>query len=180
MTAEKAKWTLSHRLALALFLSWLIGSVVLAWHYFYVPFVPFTEDLKDAKLLEMKLKRESNGLVALHFIDPDCTCNRYSQAHIENLKAAYASLEHHDVFPGTEGDFIRLADVLPASPSVALFKPGGELLYYGPYNGGAVCGEGFDFFKEALEEVSLDVTHDDSGPWVNLLQYGCYCAWPGK
>ncbi|WP_317932967.1 DUF6436 domain-containing protein [Halioxenophilus sp. WMMB6] len=107
--------------------------------------------------------------LVMHFVDPSCPCSRFSKPHIRDLEARFqGSVE----FINSDSQALDLLALeVPATPAVAIWSSSGELAYFGPYSGGAVCGSGEDFVVSVL-----NLLQQGSNPsWVNLDAVGCFC-----
>ena len=174
-------------LAVAIALLWLAASSWAMWYFFYLPLRPFAKHDALAGIEHVRVSKGSSlwgedELLALHFEDPDCTCTRYSRPHVEVLEKDYLELKHSRVRPGQAQDLpldISFDRWVTTSPSVGIFDRSGNLRYFGPYNAGAVCGEGFDFFKQAVDGLGRDSKEKaPASDWKNLSAFGCFCDWP--
>jgi hypothetical protein len=113
----------------------------------------------------------SGKIRVVHFTDQACACSSYSRAHIEDLQGILTQTEQ---FTLSSLDSITDKISIPATPSVAVWDQQGELAYFGPYSGGAVCGEGSDFVSRVVDELN----QHRNPKWINMLGIGCYCPWP--
>lgn len=190
------------KLAFVIVLLWLCASVVLLWYYFARPLRPFAtyQALDHIDHLSLLAPAEAQ-ITLLHFEDPACHCSRYSREHVRDLVAAYPDYAHlilspEDVKNLKDSDLIvdkSFEAWVTSSPSVAIFDANGDVLYFGAYSAGAVCGEGFDFVRQVLGDISapnnklnlnaeLHYKPEDQrravGAWKNLSAFGCYCDWP--
>lgn len=188
-------------LAMLITLIWLVGAVIALWYFFYMPLRPFAKHdalsgVDSVRLLGAKADR----MTVLHFIDESCPCTKYGLAHISDLITKYSGQRHLKVNPDVgvkDSNFVLLnplsiksADGVSlafsrninewvlSSPSVAVFDAGGDILYYGPYTAGAVCGEGFDFVSPLLDSNKAGLSLDlGVKAWPNLASFGCFCDW---
>lgn len=116
----------------------------------------------------------ATSLQVLHFVDDTCPCARFSEPHIKEVEAQWVNLgiEFSSVSPTTIiGSGVDSA-LVPASPAVAVWNQQGEIIFFGPYTSGAVCGEGEDLLAKVLDEPTA------AGQWVNQEAIGCFCEWP--
>lgn len=175
-------------LAIMIALIWLAASVWSIWYFFYMPLRPFAKHDALAAVEYVRLSGSASlpggaGMVALHFEDPDCACTKYSRPHVLDLKNDYPAIRHISIQPGQEHGLTMTVPVeqwVTTSPSVGVVDESGYLRYYGAYNAGAVCGEGFDFFREAVAKIDTESTKAVADRnWKNLSAFGCFCDWPG-
>lgn len=124
----------------------------------------------------------------VHFWDPACPCNVGNQQHLAELTEHFApqgvafyavrkagssgqlppslsALRPLDTLPG--------ADLLPASPAVAIWDRNGDLAYVGPYSEGLTCNSSNSFIEPILEALAAGRRVNAS----NTLAVGCFCAW---
>lgn len=166
-----------HCLAASVFLLWLIVSAVLSWQFFFAIKRPFINAVPVVDFAKIVIDGADKRYTAVHLLDKNCACNRYSREHVEGLQQEYPQVRHQLI--ESVDDLARLSpsaelkELLVSTPALALFDEMGRLVYFGPHTGGVVCGEGFDFFKAAWDERSKE----GGVPWVNLDGYGCYCDW---
>lgn len=165
----------------SLFAAWVTAMACLFWwlilrHTSYVDF-SIGNASYDARGENFAIASE-NRPVILHFMDPDCPCNRFSIPHIAELKSQLGQqarhLEHIKnqlIDPFATGT--ALAKIVPATPAVAIWDAQGELRYFGPYSNGTFCGNGDDMIIYTLEQLS-----DGSDMrWLSQEYVGCVCPW---
>ncbi len=167
-----------HYLAWLLLCVWIVGACAAFWRFFYQDsrwFVEHPEHLPHSLPLLPAFSRP----VLLHFVDPDCSCTRFSVPHIATLKARYPAIDHIEVVPGDPLAHRFTQDLPPflSSPSVALVNAEGGVRYFGPYTAGRVCGTGEDLLAGPVSALQASVPVQGS---INFLHFGCYCAWPGN
>lgn len=108
----------------------------------------------------------------VHIVDQNCPCSRFSQPHIMELEARYSNevlFSHWQDLP----QMLQKQITIPASPAVVIWAGDGELAYFGPYSGGATCGQGSDFVSATIEKLKTD----ENPEWINHDVLGCYCPW---
>jgi len=119
-------------------------------------------------------------MTIVHWQDSSCSCTKYSYSHIEDLKRDLPNFEHivvsKDNWQMAAAEIKQLFDFVPASPSVMVFDQMGELAYFGPYSGGAVCGSGEDY----VEKTANLLDQGQNPHWVNQESIGCLCQWQNK
>ena len=128
-----------------------------------------SDSLVDAKVLP------SDRPLVMHFIDPKCPCSRFTIPHLAKLKSEFshiAEFVHYESREFSARVKTEHFDV-PAGPSVAIWSKLGELSYFGPYSGGAVCGQGEDFVARILTSLEAGGTPH----WINQEAVGCFCKW---
>lgn len=106
------------------------------------------------------------GNTVLHFSTPDCDCQQYSAAHIEDINKI-----------ATANDFsiievvINEHNFIPATPSVAIIDLLGEVIYFGPYGQGLACSKTSGYAQTMLNNFV-------KGYKANIIikeAKGCYC-----
>lgn len=156
---------------------WLTGSA-LFFHTFFLQdarwFAVSPSLVPDNLPVQANITRPT----LIHFVDPACSCTRFSSEHIAKLEAQYPHIDHVRVFPGDRlaREFAGRHGRFWRSPAVAAVNAQGQVHYFGPYTGGAVCGKGEDLLAGSLATI-------EKGPSPMLIQYlhyGCYCDWPEK
>lgn len=167
--------------ATALLAAWLFCVACAFWWFQFRNMSVYSDhwvSFQGRHLLETTVP-QSNGMpLVLHFVDPDCPCSRFSTPHIQALESQYAGrarfIDFMSAGKGNELSGIVLpANAVPAAPAVAIWDGKGQLAYFGPYSGGAVCGEGTDFVAATLDQLqSGAVPH-----WINHEVVGCFCRW---
>lgn len=143
-----------------------------AFHSNYRPFLPDTNTFPNS----VPPLPDSQQITLYHFVDESCACTRFSIPHIEEVEARYAHVRHVQVKAGeTVASALRdRFNWVVASPALAIVSAQGNVLYYGPYTDGALCGEG-----QSLVDLVMDRPTDASNSqWLNVLAYGCFCHWP--
>ena len=102
----------------------------------------------------------------LHFSTTNCTCQKYSQAHVEDInKLAIANNFN------IKNIVINEDDVIPATPSIALIDGLGDVIYYGPYGQGLACSQTSGYAQTMLNNYL-------KGYSANIIvkeAKGCYC-----
>jgi hypothetical protein len=173
-TAQQAAPVSPVRLWLALFIFALWIALVLSvfWQY-QLKFQNQWFTFAGADLAGQQVRLIPGKMSVVHFVDPDCPCSRFSAPHIETLEAnadrsrvAFAAVNRRHA----SGMALLQADQVPASPAVAVWDTEGELVYFGPYSTGALCGQGEDILARVIANVHV-------GNWQNQEAVGCLCPW---
>ena len=165
----------------SLFAAWVTAMACLFWwlilrHTHYVDF-SIGNASYNATGQDFAIIAESRPVI-MHFMDPDCPCNRFSIPHIAELKSQLGQQVHHlEHVNNQRTDQLAigtaLAKIVPATPAVAIWDTEGELRYFGPYSNGSVCGNGDDMIIYTLEQIS-----DGSDMrWLSQEYVGCVCPW---
>jgi len=102
----------------------------------------------------------------LHFYQPNCQCQQYSEAHIQDINNM-AEANNFSV------KNINIKDhmLVPATPSVAILNNSGEIVYFGPYGEGLACSQTSGYAQTILNNFI-------KGYDANLIikeAEGCYC-----
>lgn len=156
---------------------WLVLTGLAFWHLEYRKLntyeaLPATDPQLVSELEEaLATQSATTGPVLVHLYAADCACEQASRNHLQNLQTRYPHLEVRTL----EREAL-LQDAfwpVPLSlPTAALFNPDGQLLYFGPYSSGPVCGTGINFVDNLLAGLAPAYTAE---PWINSLAFGCFC-----
>lgn len=151
---------------------WLLLVSVLMWQIFASDYRPFLHE--NAPDLRQMPPLNTGQLTLIHFLDEQCSCNRFAKPHVEDLEKSYQSMQHVYAEETKSLLGIALADWVISSPSVSIISPEGMLIYHGPYTSGSVCGQGDDLVASHIQQWKAG----DSKQYLNLLGQGCFCPWP--
>lgn len=172
----------------------LVATAVGLWRYFGVGgLTSYAERavlFGDADLrLPPGLAGNTGRIRVVHFWDPDCRCNKETDAHLNYLIQMYRNrnVDFYSVRrPGTQGQLARFiqgklkpldriegVERLPASPSMAIWGADGKLAYAGPYSEGLVCSSSNSFVEPILDKL---VAGQRVEPF-SMVAVGCYCPW---
>jgi hypothetical protein len=125
----------------------------------------------------------------VHFWDPACPCNVGNQQHLAELLERFSGAGGVDFYsvqkPGSHGQLpttlngikplstLPGAELISASPAVAIWDRDGRLAYFGPYSEGLTCNSSNSFIEPILQALTagrpVDATH--------TMAVGCYCRW---
>lgn len=189
LSPSSASITTKVLIGLFIFFSCFLGGMIW-WFEFHwkTTFDPIHVSFSGSALPLAPGKSASNKPLVVHFIDPDCTCNRFSEPHINHLSIyALRNTTNRVVYshPPPERRLLlhelennalvkKLLPYIPASPAVAIWDKHGSLAYFGPYSSGAICGRGDDLVQYTLDNLK----RGDNPSWTNQEVVGCYCHWP--
>lgn len=168
----------AHTVAAVIVVVWLVASFFAFWWFEFRHFDRFTNSLAQfngEKMAQLNYIPIDNRATVVHFVDENCPCTRFSKPHIKRLESKFTD---NTQFYYAENAPAVLKDALKAipinvSPAVAIWSAKGELAYFGPYSGGAVCGQGTDFVTAILN--SIDTITQDT--WITQEAIGCFCPW---
>lgn len=169
MEIQKGRW------GVGLLILWLAATGFAFWWVEYRQLsqyqaVPLTHDALveslELAIDGVHLPAESTALL-LHFSDPNCPCDSANRRHVEDLQARYPALKLIPVAPESPN-----WPLLASLPAAALFNSEGQLLYFGPYSSGPVCGTGINFVDKQLARLEQKVPVD---LYVNDIAFGCFC-----
>lgn len=159
---------------------WLVASAVTLWWFQFRHISRFDEHwvtFKGSQIFaSVQLGAIENYLV-VHFVDPKCPCSRFSVGHIADLETRLGGRVEFVDYRRMGLSDARLRPLkniaVPAGPAVGIWNKSGQLSYFGPYSGGAVCGEGEDYVTRIIDSL------DDGGEpqWLNQEAVGCFCQW---
>ncbi|MBL4827037.1 MAG: hypothetical protein JKY66_04875 [Spongiibacteraceae bacterium] len=158
--------------------TWLIVVFTGFWYFSARHLASFNDYWVSFKGDELQ-SRANNGQISLfHLVDKRCPCTRFSLPHIEKLKSTFTHIEHKVLIHGeTDKDASELSEAIrrmaPASPAVLIFSSQGTLAYFGPYNQGAICGQGEDIVASIVDSLE----RGDNPHWINQEAIGCMCQW---
>lgn len=153
-------------------MSWL-GITVAAFSYFINNrLVSFDANEKLAAVDHQQLAKsltqyaELGTNTVLHFSQPNCQCQQYSTAHIQDLTKLAKSNNFN-----VKNITINQHALLPATPSVAILDSVGNVVYFGPYGEGLACSQTSGYAQTILNNFV-------KGFAANLViksAQGCYC-----
>ncbi len=72
----------------------------------------------------------------------------------------------------TAADENLIQSLIPATPSVVLFNPTGEVIYFGPYHQEGICNAENSY----LEPVLAALQQGRDLAVLNTLVFGCFCS----
>ncbi|KZY63662.1 hypothetical protein A3742_13945 [Oleiphilus sp. HI0071] len=150
---------------------WLLLVSVLMWQVFASDYRAFLHE--DAPDLQNMPRVATGELTLVHYLDEQCSCNRFAKPHVQDIEETYKEARH--VYPNETMQVkgVLLEDWAISSPAVSIFAPDGVLIYHGPYTAGSVCGQGEDLVAAHLEKWRAG----DRAQYLNLLGQGCFCPW---
>lgn len=160
------------RLALLLVFGWLVAAAQLLWHFERQRLALSTRlvHFGVADLPAPPRSAPAGAARILFFLDDNCHCNAAALAEIDRLRRATLLPAARFVTGTAEtllpGDAVRLAaaehaawaDRVPAAPAVALWDARGRLVYFGPINVAAGCGDGASYLHSALRTMGTDAS----------------------
>lgn len=159
------------RMAALLAVAWLATAAQLLWHFEKQrlassrQLVHFAvEDLPAAPLAAAVGEEK-----ILYFLDRDCSCNAAALTEIARLRRAgilpQAQFALDAAGAAAAGGAVQALSAaeraswrgrVPAAPAVALWNAGGNLVYFGPVNVNAGCGDGVSYLQNALRTMRKD------------------------
>lgn len=165
------------KLQLAILIAWL-GFTISAFGYFITD--RLTSFDSDEKLKGVDYQGLSTSLAPysgqigntakhsiLHFATPSCDCQKYSDAHIQEINKLAAT---HDF--NIKNINIDKHDVIPSTPSIALVNESGEIVYFGPYGQSLACSQTAGYAQTILKNYLKGY----SANTVIKEAKGCYCS----
>jgi Domain of unknown function (DUF6436) len=186
-------------------IAWLTSSAAAFWYFELSDWRPFAAAGKpsfgsaDAALVEQWF-RSNIGLDAapgmpvkltfIHLFNPQCSCNRFTEPHLQRLKERYQSRgvrflavpapnSPTAVRAPLDLPLIRPRDGMLAAagidtaPSALIFDDSGRLVYYGPYSDSAWCGSAGALVDGALDRA---LTGMKTMTGISAAR-GCFCGW---
>ena len=106
------------------------------------------------------------GNTVLHFSQPNCDCQQYSEAHIQDINKIATDYEFTIIKV-----VLKEHNIIPATPSVAIIDVLGEIIYFGPYGQGLACSQTSGYAQTMLNNFI-------KGYKANIIireAKGCYC-----
>lgn len=167
------------RLAYAIALVWLL---VVAFGFWFFS-GRWTQPFGDTTLINFSTEiafpppdswRRNGKPLIVHFLDPQCPCNRFAEPQVDFLEEKYdPKADSMRIYATRDkaGEFRWV----PASPAVAVWDAKGQLAYLGPHNAGAFCGQGEDLVGRILHQLLVE---ERNPRWLNWQAVGCFCPWP--
>jgi hypothetical protein len=158
---------------IAVLVIWLSLTIAAFAYFIDNKLVDFNADNKLSYLDHQQLSSSlsqynepSDNNTILHFSQPNCQCQSFSEAHISDMN----SLAKANNFK-VKNITIKDQTLLPATPSVAIVNKHGEVVYFGPYGEGIACSQTSGFAQTMLNNFI-------KGYAANLIikdAKGCYC-----
>lgn len=199
--------------ALTLLVGWAIATAYGFWWFQVKDLRSFPLDTRnlepagielaaDVKQLLSQLRENNPGhehreqITFVNIWDPDCPCNRFSEAHIRDLVSNYKGRDVHTVTvtantktsrtslkqlanllydtPLITADNKQLFSnkLLPYTPFAMVLDGNGDLKYVGPYSSGPGCGRRNGAFVEKTLDALL-AGKQPKGLHQNVS--GCFC-----
>ena len=189
--------------AFLLFVLWLSATAFAFWWFQFKDLRGFADEQWQERAvrfmgrdLQVELVEtisdyiKDDHVVVVNFFQPGCQCNKFNISHLKELKARYTGrvtflhlvpdggIDTADLAAlSKSGEVVsvdsNLKKYIPAAPSAAVLGPHDELIYFGPYSEGAVCGQG----KNLVESVVDNSLEGEIKFWLNMRAYGCFCDW---
>lgn len=103
----------------------------------------------------------------IHFSQPNCDCQQYSEAHIKDID----KLALNNNF-NIKKIVVDKDTIIPATPSVAILDNLGDVIYFGPYGQGIACSQTSGYAQTMLNNY----VQGYSANIVIKEAKGCYCA----
>jgi len=166
------------------FIMWNTGAIYIRDYsdktvLFDAQSIQIPDEIKDFKAIRV-----------VHFWDPKCRrCNEEPESHLSYLISLHKSsnMKFYSVQkPNSKGEInphlqdslkpinkVKGMELLPASPSLAVWDEDGDLVYAGPYSEGITCNSSNSFVEPILEALV-------AGRKINVpgtIAVGCYCDW---
>jgi len=135
----------------------------------------------------------------LHFWQPGCSCNRFNQAHVNEIATKYRNKNFQLVTIASphpdysDQQLIQMAKEefashviidqqqllrgrarIPAAPAAAVIDKKGNLAYFGPYSDSTFCGLGGTAFVERVADLLMQ---GEAPSLLNTMVFGCFCDW---
>ena len=107
------------------------------------------------------------GNTIIHFSQPNCDCQQYSEAHIKDID----KLALNNNF-NIKKIVVDKDTIIPATPSVAIIDNTGDVIYFGPYGQGIACSQTSGYAQTMLNNY----VQGYSANIVIKEAKGCYCA----
>lgn len=162
--------------------TWLVGAMLSFWFFELraqssseIKVVTFfdsdaetrqAEDWLRTLTSEHAVESQAQGTV-VHILRPGCSCNRFTEPHIQKIAASY----------GTRGfQFVRATGALPpwvrGTPAAMVFDGAGKLVYFGPYSDSAWCGTSGAQVERVLDQLLAGKSPRPQ----RMLTRGCFCG----
>lgn len=128
----------------------------------------YSESSNQLKNAELEATQPATTIV--HFSDPNCACQQYSEQHIQAIdalaRANNIEVRHYA---------IASHPVIPSTPSIAILNPAGAIVYFGPYGQGLYCSQTNGYAQTVLNNLIKGY----SAYLIVREAKGCYCQTPG-
>lgn len=198
---------------------WLLSTIFAFWWFQFRSIQAFDSDAQKnqtvffesgelgerlEKLInkEMIKSKQTAPISVVHFWNPDCSCNRFNEVHVNKIIADYAdkNVSFTIVVSGDSADVREQRKALakkifnhhavknirsdwpmeqgpPSSPAVGVINSAGELVYFGPYSLGARCAPDKGKFVETVLDGLYASNKSANKKQLNTLAVGCFCPW---
>lgn len=103
----------------------------------------------------------------IHFSKPNCDCQQYSTAHIQDINKL--AIDNNFTIKKV---VINKHNIIPSTPSVAIIDNTGDVIYFGPYGQGIACSQTSGYAQTMLNNY----VQGYSANVVIKQAKGCYCA----
>lgn len=179
------------RWALAIFVFWIILLAIAYWYFLVKPKQWFDAEMRQPPLLSEPVQQQAiRDILQQRFPlltsgrswfvrvkQSDCGCERFVELYHKSF-AARADKDRIQVVTldlsesGLSVDQQTLVHrLIPATPSVVLLNPQGQIVYFGPYHQEGICSPDNSY----LEPVLAALQQGQSLSVLNTLVYGCFC-----
>ncbi|RLT95126.1 DUF6436 domain-containing protein [Ketobacter sp.] len=114
----------------------------------------------------------------VRFKQSGCQCERFVELYHQSFSARADPARMQvisvdlaqDTFTPEQLSFIT--EVIPATPSVALFNPQGAVNYFGPYHQEGICNAENSYLEPVLQALA----QGQDLSILNTLVFGCFCS----
>lgn len=177
-------------LGVLFFLFWMVALGLAYWYFLVRPQQWFDPQMRQPPLLSQLpsqaqlrtlLKKQFPTLNDdnhwfIRFRQADCGCERFVELYHKSFEqTAPPNTQVRTVDMANNGfseqEKALLRQWVPATPSVAVFYGGGDVLYFGPYHQDGICNAENSY----LEPVMESIVHGEPITVFNTLVYGCFC-----
>lgn len=167
--APRAPSSAAVRLAALLVAVWLLASAQVLWHFERQRLDQSRQLLHFSVdgLPPAPLAAPAGVAKVLYFLDRGCPCNTAALAEVARLQRAGFMPAARFVAGAASAADLGASELsaseraawrghIPAAPAAALWNARGELVYFGPINASAGCGDGASYLKDALRRMRTD------------------------
>lgn len=174
------------------FLVWVALLAAAYWYFLIKPKQWFDHEMQQPPVLAEPSQQQALRRLLQHhfpqlqaeqswfvrFMQSDCGCERFVELYHQSFAAqadpSTMQVVSVDLTAGlfTPTEQTLLQQVIPATPSVVLFDPQGQVVYFGPYHQEGICNAENSY----LEPVLQALRQGQELTVLNTLVFGCFCS----
>lgn len=174
------------------FLVWVALLAAAYWYFLVKPKQWFDQQMQQPPVLaESSQQQALRQLLQQHFpqlqenqswfvrfMQSDCGCERFVELYHQSFAAQADSSKMQVVSVDLAADLFTpseralLQQIIPATPSVVLYDPQGQVVYFGPYHQEGICNADNSYLEPVLQALQ----QGQELTVLNTLVFGCFCS----